>query len=447
MSSETFDDVILGGTCVFPWGEERADIGIHGGSITALGDLTRAKAAHVVHAQGLHILPGAIDTQVHFREPGFEHKEDLEAGTKGAALGGITGILEMPNTDPNTDSVHAIRDKLERAQGRAWVNYAFFGGATPKNVEELGAIEREPGCCGIKIFMGKSTGSLLIEDSEILQRVLSNVSRRCAVHAEDEGRLRERKPMVEAEGATVHLHPQWRDATTARMATERLLAIASKVRRRVHILHVTTADELPLIARHRQLATMEVTPQHLTLAAPECYERLGTFAQMNPPIRGKEHRDALWTAVQSGLVDVIGSDHAPHTKEEKSKGYPNTPSGMPGVQTLLPVMLNHVAEGRLSLLRLVDLLSAGPARVYGMLGKGRIALGNDADLSIVDLGRTHTITDAEQANKSGWTPFDGFRVRGWPVATIVGGRVVMNEGEVLGQAPGQPILFGDTVGG
>jgi dihydroorotase len=442
--TDAFDLIIAGGTCLTPAGRVAADLGIRQGRIAAIGDLGRAKAAETFAARGLHVLPGAIDTQVHFREPGFEHKEDLESGTRGAVLGGVTSVFEMPNTNPLTTDAATFADKMRRARGRAWCDYAFFVGATAGNAAELAALETAAGCCGVKIFMGSSTGSLLVPDDATLARVLAHGRRRVAVHAEDEARLVERRAAIKP-GAGPAQHPDWRDVDTAVRATRRILALARAARRPVHVLHVTTAEEVPLLAAAKDVATMEATPQHLTLAAPECYERLGTLAQMNPPIRDASHRAALWRAVADGVVDVIGSDHAPHTREEKARPYPGSPSGMPGVQTLVPIMLDHVAAGRLSLERFVDLTAAGPQRIFNIAGKGRIALGYDADLTVVDLAAKRRIENRWIASKSGWTPYDGMTVTGWPKATIVGGRVVMREDQLVGPPTGAPVRFVDTL--
>ena len=442
--SESFDLIIRGGTAVTPSGTVAVDVGVRDGRIAAIGDLSRADGAETIDAAGLHVLPGAIDTQCHFREPGHMHKEDLAHGMAAAALGGIVAIFEMPNTNPSTLARSDLQDKLDRAEGRAWVDHAFFVGAAAENVENLADLERQPGCCGVKIFMGSSTGSLLVEDDETLFEVLRGGQRRVAVHSEDETRLRERLALVR-DGADVAMHPEWRDAETARLATERLMALARRAGRRVHVLHVTTAEEMPLLAANKDLATVEVTPQHLTLAAPECYERYGTLAQMNPPIRAAHHREALWRGVAAGIVDVVGSDHAPHTLEEKARPYPTSPSGMPGVQTLLPLLLDHAKAGRLSLERVVDLTSAGPARIYGIAGKGRIAVGYDADFSIVDLDATREITSDWLASKCGWSPFEGWTVTGWPIVTVIRGRVVMREGELLGEPAGRPVRFVETL--
>lgn len=438
--TKPYDLLLRGGQVVTPSGTERTNVAVRDGRIVALGVPDTAVAAETLDLAGLHVLPGVIDSQVHFREPGLEHKEDLESGTRGAVLGGVTAIFEMPNTSPNTDSPEALADKLVRARDRAWCDHAFFLGATAENADMLGGWEGLPGCAGVKVFMGSSTGSLLVAEDDVLARVLASGRRRVAIHAEDEQRLRQRRHFAE-EAADVSAHPTWRDVGTALAATRRLLRLAKEAGRRVHVLHITTAEELPLLAEARDIATVEVTPQHLTLAAPDCYEGLGSFAQMNPPIRDARHRDALWAAIRDGLVDVVGSDHAPHTREEKSKPYPDSPSGMPGVQTLVPVLLAHVHVGRLSLARFVDLTSAGPARIYNIAGKGRIARGYDADFTIVDLKAERVIENAWMASKCGWTPFNGMPVTGWPVMTVIRGQVVMRDGAVVGQPAGKPVRF------
>ncbi len=439
-----YDLIVRNGTTITPAGTVRVDVAVSQGRIAAIGDLAAADAGEVLEAGGLHVLPGVIDTQVHFREPGLEHKEDLASGTAAAALGGVTAVFEMPNTRPSTLGAADLADKLSRAHGRAWVDHAFFIGAAAENLDQLAALERLPGCSGVKVFMGSSTGSLLVEDDETLLGVLRAGRRRVAVHAEDEERLRERLDLVRG-GANVDQHPVWRDEETALRATKRLMAVARQAGRPVHVLHVTTAQEMDVLAANKDIATVEVTPQHLTLAAPDCYARLGTKAQMNPPIRTEEHRAGLWRGVAAGIVDVVGSDHAPHTLEEKAGDYPATPAGMPGVQTLLPLLLDHMNAGRLSLDRLVDLTSAGAQRVYGIAGKGRIAVGYDGDLTLVDLEARREITADWLASKCGWSPFEGTTVTGWPVATVVRGRIVARDGDLLGEPAGAPVRFTDTL--
>jgi dihydroorotase len=441
----TVDLLIRGGDCLLPGGILTiADVAVSNGRIAAIGALGDVAAAEVIDARGLTVLPGVIDPHVHFREPGYEYKEDLESGSAGAALGGVTLVFDMPNTKPPLIDADGMADKLRRAKERMWTDFAFYMGGSPLNAERLGELERLAGCCGVKIFMGSSTGNLLIPDDETLAKALASCARRVSLHAEDEDRLKERRHIAE-EAADCCVHPVWRDAETAIRATQRLLNLARRQGRRVHVLHVTTAVELELLAQNRDLATAEVLVQHLTLAGPECYERLGTLAQMNPPIRDAAQREGLWRALNQGIVDTLGSDHAPHTLEEKKRPYPESPSGMPGVQTLLPVMLDHVHHGRLSLQRLSDLVTAGPVRVYGIVGKGRIAAGYDADLTVVDLKARRTIENKWIRSKVGWTPYDGMTVTGWPQMTIVRGQVVMREDELIGQPMGQAARFQETL--
>jgi dihydroorotase len=439
-----FDLIIRGGTIASHAGRGAGDIGVTDGKIVEIGDLAQASAGEVFDAKGLTILPGVIDTQVHFREPGLTHKEDLESGTRGAALGGVTAIFEMPNTNPSTTTEQAIADKLARAKNRSHVDHAFYVGAAAENFDILHELERLPGVCGVKTFMGSSTGSLLVKDEEGLERVLKAINRRAAFHAEDDDRLNDRKKVAREGDWTSH--PEVRDAEAALLAVKRLVAAARKHGKRVHVLHVSSKEEMAFLATAKDVATVETLPQFLTFEAPEVYQRLKGFAQMNPPIRYAADRAALWSlGIAQGVVDVIGTDHAPHTREEKEQPYPKSPSGMPGVQTAVAVMLTHVAEGRLTLERYIDLTSAGPARVFNIANKGRIALGYDADFTIVDLNARRTITHAQQVNKSGWTPFDGFDAKGWPTATIIRGKIVMRDGQMVTPSAGEPVRFLETL--
>lgn len=441
--SQEFDFVLKNGTVVTPWGTHGCDVGVKAGRIAALGSLGGAKTKATRDVKGLHVLPGAIDSQVHFREPGPTHKEDLETGSKAAVLGGVTSVFEMPNTTPSTTTAELLNDKLARARGRMWCDHAFYVGATPDNAGSLASLEVMPGAAGVKMFMGSSTGNLLVADDEHIERVLRSGRRRVSVHSEDEMRLNERKPLRVT--GDPRSHPVWRDAETALNATRRLVTLARRAGRRVHVLHVSTADEIEFLRSHKDIATIETTPNHLTLIAPECYERLGTYAQMNPPVRDRAHWEGIWNAVREGIVDVLGSDHAPHTREDKDKAYPDTPSGMTGVQTLVPIMLDHVNAGRLTLERFVDLTAHGPQRVFGLQTKGRIAVGFDADFTIVDLKLKRTIENKWIASRCGWTPFDGVTVTGFPVGTIVRGETVMWDGALAGTPQGQPLRFLDAI--
>ncbi|MET0546095.1 MAG: dihydroorotase [Caulobacterales bacterium] len=442
--AQTFDLIIRGGSVALPGGVVAADIGLRGQSIAAIGDLSGASAGEVFDAKGLTVLPGVIDTQVHFREPGMDHKEDLETGSRAAILGGVTAVFEMPNTTPPTTSEAAINDKLARARGRMHVDHAFYVGATQENADHLGELERLPGVCGVKTFMGSSTGTLLVKDEDGLDRILKSINRRGAFHAEDDDRLTERKSLAREGDWTSH--PEVRDATAALMAVQRLVRSARKHGKRVHVLHVSSKEEMAFLATAKDVATVETLPQFLTFEGPGIYQKLNGLAQMNPPIRYADDRAALWDiGITQGVVDVLGTDHAPHTLEEKSKPYPASPSGMPGVQTLVPVMLTHVEDGLLSLQRFIDLTSAGPARIFNIAKKGRIALGFDADFTLVDLKAKRTIKNAEMATRVGWTPFVGFEAKAWVMATVLRGARAMRDGALIAPGQGKPLEFLETL--
>jgi len=436
--SRLFDSILADATVVNQDGVGQRDIGVIDGKIAEIGDLAAASAGERLDCRGLHILPGVIDSQVHFREPGLTHKEDLETGSRAAVLGGVTAVFEMPNTDPPTTSAAALADKVARATGRMHCDYAFWVGGTQDNIADIPDMERLPGAAGIKVFMGSSTGKLLVPDDAGVLAILKATRRRAAFHSEDEARLAERKGLrVPGDPSS---HPVWRDEIAALRCTERLIRLARQARAQVHVLHISTREEIPLLQSAKDVASCEATPHHLTLSADD-YARLGTKLQMNPPVRGPEHREGIWRGLAQGVIDVLGSDHAPHTLEEKARPYPESPSGMTGVQTLVPIMLDHVAAGRLTLQRFVDLTSAGPARIFGVAGKGRIAAGYDADFTIVDLKRRETIRDSWIASRCGWTPYDGREVVGWPVGTMVRGRRMMWEGELTTPAQGAAVRF------
>src|SRR5579872_3681500 len=440
--NQRFDTILKSGTVVNQDGEGVRDIAVRDGRIAELGPF-EGDAAEVIDCKGLHILPGVIDTQVHFREPGLTHKEDLETGSRSAVMGGVTAVFEMPNTDPLTITEQAFTDKVKRGRRRMHCDFAFFIGGTRENVADLPELERAVGCAGVKVFIGSSTGALLVEDDESLRHIFKVINRRAAFHAEDEYRLNERKHLrIENDPRS---HPVWRDEIAALRATQRLVRLAHETGKRIHVLHISTREEIEFLRDHKDVASCEATPHHLTLVAPECYERLGTYAQMNPPVRDASHRAGIWYGIEQGIIDVLGSDHAPHTREEKDHTYPDSHSGMTGVQTLVPIMLDHVNAGRLSLARFVDLTSAGPARLFNIACKGRIAAGYDADFTVVDLKRSETITNAKMASKAGWTPYDGKQVTGWPVGTFVRGKKVMWEGELTGASSGEAVRFTETL--
>src|SRR4051794_16417681 len=439
--TEHYDLVIRGGTCVLPWGEERTDVGVRGGRIAALGPPASATADETVDATFLHVLPGLIDPHVHLRDPGDKAVESIPTGTKAAVLGGITTVFDMPNTSPSITDEERLAWKQDYVEQAAWCDMGLYVGATRPNTNALGSLELGRGVCGIKVFAGSSTGDLMIEDDESLERVMRAGRRRISYHSEDEYRLQERKPHFKV-GDPYSNHMVWRDVECAFLGTRRLMALARKTGRPAHVLHVSTAEELDYLKDYRDVATVELLVNHLTQWAPDVYEQLGGYGVMNPPIRERRHYEAAWAAVRDGTADTIGSDHAPHSRAAKERPGPETAAGLTGVQTLAPIMLDHVNAGRLSLGRMVDLMCAGPARVYGLVGKGRLAAGYDADFTLVDMKRRRRIENSWIASPCGWTPFDGMEVTGWPMATIVRGRVVMREDEVLGTPVGKLVRYG-----
>ena len=414
-----------------------ADIGVKDGVISEIGNIND-NAETVLNLKNLDLIPGVIDTQVHFREPGATHKEDLKSGTMAAILGGVTGIFEMPNTEPSTTNLEALLDKFKRAKDRSYCDYAFYVGGTEDNSKDLPNLEKVDGCCGVKVFMGLSTGSLLVSGDDDLSKIMAEINSRASFHSEDQSHLEERKKF-QVQGDT-NSHEIWRNDEQCFIATKRIVQIARKYNKNIHILHVSTGQEVEFLANNKDIASVEITPQHLTLSAPDCYNELGNYAQMNPPIRDKSHQEKLWNAIGNGVADIIGSDHAPHSREEKDQVYPNSPSGMPGVQTLVPIMLNHVNNKKLSLNRFVQLTSANPARLFGIKNKGFIEVGNDADFTVIDLNKERVIENNWIVSKCGWTPYDGMKIKGWPVMTVIRGNIVMKEDE-LSDPIGQPMQF------
>jgi dihydroorotase len=439
MTAEPYDLLVKNGSVAFPDGTQETSIALKDGRFAEIGEIDESRAKQVLDAKGLTVLPGVIDTQVHFREPGNEHKEDLQSGSLAAVMGGVTALFEMPNTKPPTTTAEAIADKVARGRNRMHCDFAFYVGGTHENASQLPELEKQEGVCGVKVFMGSSTGNLLVADDDGVADILKHITRRAAFHSEDEFRLRERRPL--ALTGKVETHAVWRDEEVAISSTRRLVKLARAANKHIHVLHISTEEEMQILAANRDIVSVEVLPQHLTLAAPECYETLGTFAQMNPPIRGKRHRAALWKALEQGIVDLIGSDHAPHTREEKADAYPHSPAGMPGVQTLLPLMLNHMNDGKLSLQKLVQLTSLNAKTLFKLQDKGEICVGGHADLTFVDLNRTETVTEDWIASRVGWSPFTGMALKGWPVGTMIRGEKVMWENQLVTPETGQPIRF------
>ena len=435
----SFDLILKNGKCFIEGELKTTDIGISDGIIKNISNIQVSSSQKILDVNNLIVLPGIIDTQVHFREPGSTDTEDLETGSKSAVLGGVTSVFEMPNTNPPTSSQAEFKRKLSLAANRMYCNYAFYFGATPDNIEDLKKLNNLEGCCGVKLFVGSSTGNLLVKDEDDIEKVISNSSKIISIHSEDEDILNIRKRFIKK--GDVRSHPIWRNEECAISSTRKVVKIAERNNKKIHILHVTTKEEVEFLSRYKGNVTFEITPQHLTLSSPECYEKLGTLAQMNPPIREKKHQDKLWKAIVDDIVDVIGSDHAPHKMTNKKKEYPQTPSGMPGVQTLVPIMLNHINNEKLTLDKFVKLVCEKPSKIFNIKNKGYIKEGFDADLTIVDMNMKKTIQNEWIASKCGWTPFDGYEVKGFPVGTIVNGKTMVWEGKLIEKANGKPLKF------
>ena len=436
--SDNFSLIIKNGSCYIDGKLTKTDIGLSGNKIKKIGKI-ELNSSKVYDATDKIVLPGIIDTQVHFREPGSTDAEDLESGSRAAVLGGVTALFEMPNTNPPTSNLVEFDKKLQAAKNRMHSNYAFYFGATPDNTNQLAKLKDVEGCCGVKLFAGSSTGNLLVDKEADIEKVISSSDRIVSIHSEDEDIIKLRKKFIKK--GDVHSHAEWRNVEVAMSSTRRVVKIAERYNKKIHVLHVTTREEVDFLAMHKKNVTFETTPQHLTMYAPDCYDKLGTYAQMNPPLRTKEHYDRLWVAIKNNIVDVLGSDHAPHLKANKDKEYPNSPSGMPGVQTIFPVMLDHVNKGKLSLQQLINLMCENPCKIFGIKNKGYLKEGYDADLTIADMNKEVVIKNEMIASKCGWTPFNNHKVKGFPVATIVNGYLVMSDGKVVVESKGTPLKF------
>ena len=432
------DLVIKNGECFINGKLTKQDIGVKNGKITLIGDLNKEKSKNLIDAKSKLVLPGLMDTQVHFREPGSVDAEDLHTGSRAAIVGGITSVFEMPNTNPPTTNFEEFHRKINIGK-QMYCNHAFYFGATAENYETLEKLKELEGCCGIKLFAGSSTGNLLVDKEDDIERVFKHASKVVAVHSEDEEILRLRKKLIEK--GNVKSHPVWRNEEVAISSTRKIVKIAKRLNKKAHILHVTTKEEVDFLSQNKGNITFEITPQHLTMYAPECYDKLGSYAQMNPPIRDKSHYDRLWYAIRNDYNDTIGSDHAPHLKNNKEKSYPDSPSGMPGVQTILPVMFNHMNDGKIKLNQIIKLLCENPVKIFGIMYKGYIMKDFDADFTIVDLNKEIEIKNENIESKCGWSPFNGYKFKGTPIYTIIGGEIKMKDGKIIGEPTGKPLSF------
>ncbi len=427
---------------VLPEGVVATNVLIEAGKIIAIDAGTHAAADEVIDAGGLTLLPGVVDDQVHFREPGLTHKEDIESGSIACAAGGITTYLEMPNTQPPATSLEALQWKYDRASQVSRVNFGFYIGATESNVAELLRATHAP---GIKIFIGSSTGDLLVDSQDALERIFAETRLPICSHCEDETTVRANRVRL-GESLSVHDHSRIRDVRAAVIATRRAIDLAKRHQHRFHVLHVSTAAEIPLIADAGPMITAEVCPHHLFFSTDD-YDRLGSLVQMNPSVKSPEDARQLWKALTAGTIQVIATDHAPHTWEEKQVAYPKSPSGLPAVENSLALLLDQANQQRCSLTQIASWMSDAPSRVWGLVGKGRIAVGYDADLVLVDMSQRKTIRNADQFTRSGWSPWDGVTLQGWPVRTLVAGQTVFQDGQVSDSPNGSAVRCDHARGG
>lgn len=434
--------LIANAEVVFPTTIVRTNVLIDGPKIAAVDAAAHTAADEVVDAAGLYLIPGVVDDQVHFREPGLTHKEDLRAASRACAAGGVTTFLEMPNTVPPATTQELVNQKLRLAAVKSLVNYGFYIGATPRNIEDLRTATNTP---GIKIFIGSSTGDLLVDDQDALERIFAETTLPLTAHCEDETTVRANAERLRGV-ADVAVHSQIRNHAAALIATRRALELAKRHRHRFHVLHVSTGEEADFVADHQRLITAEACPHHLLLDVSD-YGRLGTRAQMNPSLKSPEDNLRLWQALREDRIQVVATDHAPHTLEEKAKPYPQSPSGMPNVENSLALMLNEVNLGRCTLQQVVHWMCDAPARVWDIVDKGRITKGYDADLVLVDLRRRRTIRDDEQLTKCRWSAWHGVELAGWPVRTWVRGREVFRDGRLDESVRGEAARFDHVRGG
>ena len=437
------DLILLNGHCYINGELQKTDIAVSNNKISEIGDLKNSEAHEVIDLDGQTVIPGAIDTQVHFREPGNEHKETIHTGSKSAALGGITAFFEMPNTSPSTTNRKELQRKLDIAKETSFTNYAFYIGGTRTNCEDIRECIKMDGLCGVKIFLGSSTGDLLLTEEDAIYNLFKEINLPFAIHSEDEAILTKNKNEL-PEKPNVELHSVWRSAEAALSSTKKITALARRAERKIHVLHISTKEEIDYLIQQKDICSFEITPQHLYLSAPDCYEKWGSLAQMNPPIRSKDHQDRLWEAVINDEVDVIGSDHAPHLLNEKEKPYPQSPSGIPGVQTIFPLMLNAHLEGKISIRQLVNYFCENPVKLFNIQNKGKIEIGKDADFTIFSDKET-SLNKSDMGYKCGWTPFHEKKLKGKVEMTIIGGKVVMRDNKIIvspSEVPTNPLQFG-----
>lgn len=432
--------VLKNGEVASSAGLRKADVLFENGKILEVGE--NLKGDKEYDCTGKLILPGAIDVHVHFREPGQSYKEDWECGSGAAAAGGVTTVFDMPNNQPPIISVQTLEEKRTLIKGRSHVNYGIYMGFNGENAGEINKAENIP---GVKIYCAHSTGNMGV-GPDYLEDAFTKINRDKLLlfHSEDEACIAEHKTEVLARyvGRDVNpaAHTEIRHSDCALMMTKKLCELAKKHERKIHVCHVSTEAEVDLINEYKEFVTCEVAPHHLTLSEDD-YEYLGNFVKMNPPVRGRFDVFGLWKCVKAGMVDIIATDHAPHTVEEKEQEYGEAPSGVPGVEMMVPILLNAVNNEGMTIAEVVKLCCEGPAEIFQIPGKGKVEVGFDADLMVVDMDLEKELKDEDVFTKCGWSPYSGSVFKGWPIRTFVAGELVFEEGKVSEKFCGEEISF------
>ena len=441
------DLLLRGGTLVTDSDMLPADVLVENGRIAGILAPGTAVAGvdRTLDVSGLYVLPGAIDVHVHFREPGLTHKETWETGSAGAAAGGVTTVLEMPNTLPPTATPETLLDKARLAEGRCYVDFGLYGVVMADNLHQVGPLA-EAGAVGFKIFLGETTGQLSAPTGWALVKALQAIARtglRVGFHAEDRETCAQALAEARQQGLQgLQAHLAARPAAAELDAVARLVALARHSGARVHIFHMSSGEAVDLLRLARRWGadvTGESCPHYLLLDVQHPSARAaGATAKVNPPLRTPADREGLWQGLLDGTLALVASDHAPHTLPEKQGSIWEAASGAPGVELLLPLMLNEAARGRCSLADVVRWLCTGPARTFGLYPrKGNLAVGADADITVVDMGRRWTVRASQLRSMARYTPFDGWELTGVPVYTIVGGRLVFDDGRLVGPPAGR----------
>jgi dihydroorotase len=423
---------------------EDSDALIRDGRIERIaGDIAADEGGRVMDADGRYLMPGFIDDQVHFREPGLTHKGDMATESAAAVAGGITSFMEMPNVKPPTTNREALADKYRRATGRARANFAFYLGATNENIDEIRRLEPSE-ACGVKVFMGASTGNMLVDTPAVLEQIFADAPLIVATHCEDSPTIQANERIFRdryGEDIPMSAHPEIRSAEACYKSSSLAVDLARRHGTRLHVLHLTTARELELFddgPLEKKSITAEVCAHHLFFDESG-YEKLGTLIKCNPAIKTRSDREALLGALVDGRIDVIATDHAPHTLEEKKGSYFEAPAGLPYAQQALLTLLEHVADGVLPLELVVEKTSHSVAELFGIADRGYIREGYWADLVLVDPERETVVTPDSLLSRCGWSPFDGYRFRSTIAATLVNGVVVYEDGVLTDAIPGQAL--------